>query len=355
MWDLLLSGGTRVIYELANRLLQKGHKVTITSLKGRETSWFPIKVEVKCLHSIVQRAINYGFQSMNMDTRLDFVQFLAKHLPDCDINVGTFYPTAFAVHRSGRGVPIYYAQHYEPLIIDDPYEKKLAEEIYCLPIDIIAVSTWIGDAIYKNSSKKVVVALNGVNLDVFYPRRIEQAGEKKMVLCRPSNIPWKGFVDLIEAMKMVNKARSDVELVMFTAERLDPALINQITFPSRIVKSPSDEQVARLYSLCDLFVSSSWYEGFHMPPLEAMACGTPVVTTDCHGGVSDYAENEVNSLVVPSKDPKSLSSAILRILSDRKLAEDLGKNAINTSRRFTWDKTTSIVEEFFSNKLKNAS
>jgi len=351
LWDLLLSGGTRVIFELANRLQDRGHEVTITSLKKRDVSWFPLKAEVRCVErSIFPRTIDYGFRRMGLDVKIDFIELLAKSIPDCDVNVGTFYPTAFAVYRSEKGIPFYYAQHYEPLITTDPYERSLAGEIYYLPLNVVTVSTWIKDAIYRDFAKETTVVLNGVNLDVFHPREVKRDSEDKIVLCRPSNIWWKGFYDLIEAMKIVYKARSDVQLAMFTAERL---LFRKFPFPVKMLSSPSDKDVAKLYSSCDVFVSSSWYEGFHMPPLEAMACGAPVVTTDCGGGVSDYAKDRFNALVVPSRNPNALANAILKVLSDESLAKTLGKNGTTTAKQFTWDKTVSEIEELFRKALKS--
>ena len=75
----------------------------------------------------------------------------------------------------------------------------------------------------------------------------------------------------------------------------------------------------------NVFVYASWYEGFGLPPLEAMACGVPVVTTDC-GGVLEYAIDGYNSLVTPIRDPTALAQAIQRLLSDRHLAAQLIQN-----------------------------
>ncbi|NUN97501.1 MAG: glycosyltransferase family 4 protein, partial [Candidatus Omnitrophica bacterium] len=81
-----------------------------------------------------------------------------------------------------------------------------------------------------------------------------------------------------------------------------------------------------------------------LPPLEAMACGTPVVLTDSVG-VREYAMHEGNCLMVPPGDPSALASAIRRALEDRALRERLAENGLATVPRFTWE---NMVEDFDS-------
>ena len=71
-----------------------------------------------------------------------------------------------------------------------------------------------------------------------------------------------------------------------------------IKFNYTFYERPSDDELAELYSSADIFAFPSHIEGFGLPPLEAMACNTPVVTTDCLG-VRDYVDNGKNAIMVP--------------------------------------------------------
>ena len=124
------------------------------------------------------------------------------------------------------------------------------------------------------------------------------------------------------------------------------------SFPYYFFAEPSDDELAQLYSSTDLFVYSSHIEGFGLPPLEAMACGTPVVTTDCLG-VREYAVNEYNALIAPPRDPIKLAGSIVRALTDRSLVERLRSNGLDTSKRHTWNHVTKRVEEFFRNSYES--
>ena len=93
----------------------------------------------------------------------------------------------------------------------------------------------------------------------------------------------------------------------------------------------------------------SLYESFPLPPLEAMACGTPVVTTRI--GTEDYAFNEKNCLVVPPRQPKAIAEAILRLLKDDSMQERFRKEGLKTAKQFTYDNTVDKLEKIFKESI----
>jgi len=97
-----------------------------------------------------------------------------------------------------------------------------------------------------------------------------------------------------------------------------------------------DADLPALYSGADLFVFPSLYEGFGLPPLEAMACGTPVV---CSNAASLPEVVGDAGLLVDPYDVEGLAEAMHRVLTDADLREELRRRGLARARQFTWERT----------------
>jgi glycosyltransferase involved in cell wall biosynthesis len=96
------------------------------------------------------------------------------------------------------------------------------------------------------------------------------------------------------------------------------------------------EDLPIVYNLADVFVYPSLYEGFGLPPLEAMACGTPVITT----AVSSMPEHVGEAgLLIPPQDEAALFQALVTILQDPDLRRELSKKGPERAAQFSWNRT----------------
>lgn len=228
------------------------------------------------------------------------------------------------------------------------------KESLCLPLNIITGSQWLKDWVKQNYGKDAIVSGYGIDHNVFYPRpRILDDIDGIKVAGIFRGLEYKGDEDLINALNIVSEKIPDITLIAIGNKNILEKIIRgkNNKFNYVFFENPTDDKLAQLYSSVDLFVFASHIEGFGLPPLEAMACGTPVVTTDCLG-VRDFVIDSENAILVPPKDPKTLADGIIKILTDEKLVEKLKENGFRTAKKFSWNKVIDIFERAFSDHIE---
>jgi glycosyltransferase involved in cell wall biosynthesis len=124
----------------------------------------------------------------------------------------------------------------------------------------------------------------------------------------------------------VGKERENLE-----AQGKASGLGNAVRFPGRI-KNPY-----AVFRKAGLYVSSSRYEGFPNALCEAMACGLPVIATDCPSGPREIITDGVDGLLVPNEDVDALAAAMIRMMGDEALRRGLGTEAAKITERFGVD------------------
>ena len=159
-----------------------------------------------------------------------------------------------------------------------------------------------------------------------------------MVLSIGRSLPLKNLPLTIDAWKRLEPRP---ELWMFGVEpELGPE------HGARYFERPSDERVNELFNEATVFVQTSIHEGFCLPLLEAMAVGTPVVSTDAHGN-RDFCRHEENCLIA-DPDPESVSQALGRVLGDARLRERLAAAGLETAADYAWERRIDRLERFFT-------
>jgi glycosyltransferase involved in cell wall biosynthesis len=191
-----------------------------------------------------------------------------------------------------------------------------------------------------------------IDHSVFYPRNdidqdlVQVESDKFTVLSFAKETRWKGFPEALEALSIAMEKSDDIQFIAYGKEK--PSYDSPVDY--EFVKFPSDEELAQLYSNVDAVISASWYESFPLPPIEAMACETPVITT--RFGTEDYANDRKNSIVVPPKEPEKMAKAILTLKEDKQLRDQISKSARSTANEYTWKNTVDKVENIFERKLQ---
>ena len=108
------------------------------------------------------------------------------------------------------------------------------------------------------------------------------------------------------------------------------------------------QTLAALYRLAAVFVFPSLYEGFGLPPLEAMASGAPVITSNVSSLPEVVGDAAVRSI---RTHPEAIAAAMRRVLSDEALRQQLKERGLVRARHFSWDRSVRRVHEIYQEVL----
>jgi len=192
----------------------------------------------------------------------------------------------------------------------------------------------------------------GVDHTVFRPLAGALRDPLRIMTTASSDVPLKGLVPLLEALAKV-RTELPVELVVIGKHRKGskiPATLARLGLEGavRFVSGIDDEALVRLYNEVALAVVPSLYEGFSLPAIETMACGTPLLATTGGALPEVVGEDGETGLLVPPGDPAALADGLLRLLGDPELRRRLGAaGRQRVLERFTWRATAvQTVEQY---------
>lgn len=319
--SLEMGGGARFIYHLSHALAEKGHDVEIVMPEKGLQIW-PIRVKLKKVKALTPAAI-----------------------PSADFILPNFYLTVQPAWESQKGRVVRLSLGYEPLWVPD---EAAAKQSYLIGVPILSISKWQQQLILQETGLNSTVISGGTDAAVFQPQSklSEQTGRKNIfyIMRDPAyGYTWKGGADFLQAVRRL-KDQLSFDLTVSIPENA----IFTCPIPCRLKTASTDQELAQLYAEADLFVYTSYFEAFGLPPLEAMACGTAVVTTDC-GGNRDYARNGENCLLVPPSDIDQLSATIYHLLTQDAERQRLASSGRHFAQAWSWQRTADQLEAFLLN------
>ena len=332
--SLNLSGGVQAIIEYANRLVARGHTITLVVPRGTMDAAVAATLDgrVQCLESAVSLA---GRRNLFTNLRLAFS--LARSVPASDLVVATHTPTTLssllAVQLLRRGAGVWLFMDYAQMFAGRAAERWLLRNALRWHRLAITISHATAAELARYAPGRIEVAGLGIsNLANLHPVYVHARPQARSLFYLGDNRPRKGLADFLRAAELVCAQAPDIQVVVASK---DPCVL-ETNVPVTFHLKPDAAQLALLFQSCSVFVSASWAEGLGNPPLEAMACAAPVVMTET-GGSRDYAVDGENCLLVPPQQPERLADAILRVLNDPALAARLSAAGPATAARFDWD------------------
>ena len=325
-----LAGGVRVIGEMANRLVQRGWPVSIWSINPRETmSWFPLNKAIEWHTFFVTGTVS------------DYANLTAVLVKQPGVKIATFWRTAFTVSdASAEGEGYYLVQDVETSYTSQPIVAGKVLETYQMPLRRFTTSRWVERELPGTDYV-------GIGLDNYW---CPQPRWKRMgyPLACARRQALKGWSELCETARYLGAA--GLPLVTFGQDPYSPMVAphhhNLEPRSMRPQSKPLGDADLRIhYNQAGSFVSTSRHEGFSLTPLEAMACGTPVVMTPADGNM-EYAEPGENCLM--GTTPRQVADAVLNLQGDEDLRVKLSSAGRRTAARYPWNAVIDRLEQTLS-------
>ena len=289
-----------------------------------------------------------------------------KIVRDCQVIHSLIEPYAPLANLLAKNRPFFITAHgtYTSLLFDKLLIGWLTKKSFKKANKIFCISKFTQREVLKKIDfRNTLVINNGVDYNKWQIDKKQIPLKEKIILGVGALKPRKGYHISIPAIAKIRGKYSDFKYYII-GDQSDKNYFKQLknlvkknSLKEKVIflEKISDEDLVNLYHRADLFLLTpvninSNFEGFGLVYLEANACGKPVIGTyDC--GAEEAIIDGFNGLLVPQNDIKKTSQAILNILDNSRLAEELSQNGLKQAQKMDWSNIVGqyiqIYEDFY--------
>ena len=327
-------GGVRRFIEIGNELVRRGHSYTLYHPEGSAPEWLPFLGEVRPTSALAE-ARHQVLMCNDPPSLRDFEKAHADLKLFCFALENIRGEGSIARHRGWTN---------------------------------LANSTGMYERLRRRYRVPVEKVIGGINLEVFRPQPVTDVNDNfyRVLAFGRLSRRKKGVPIVLRAVetfaRSVARNRSGgttrpVKLVLFDHvgqhNERDPRDEIRCTIPYEFHANLQQDELARLYSSCDVFVSAEKRAGWANTAVEAMACGVPVVCT--RSGTRDVAIHLESAWVARWRHRYFLDRGLRALHSDTALAGRLRDNALERVRRYSWSQVVDQLEDIVRRKFSSPS
>jgi glycosyltransferase involved in cell wall biosynthesis len=225
---------------------------------------------------------------------------------------------------------------------------------------IIAISEYTKNELIDQlgiPEERIYVTPIGVDHQKFHPvtdpvRPAYLNPEDRILLYTGSEEPRKNLGVVLRALKDLIRELPDVKLIKAggPGSGISPELcineVNRLGLQKHVIFTGtiSDTELLALYNIAEAFVFPSLIEGFGLPPLEAMACGCPVIASD-RTSIPEVVGDA--GILLDPEDPNAWCTAMCKVLNEPAIREDMKRKSLVRAAMFSWEKCAQKTHELY--------
>jgi glycosyltransferase involved in cell wall biosynthesis len=329
-------GGAIASYHLANAMRRRAHDVQIVHIDiigdPRHHVWR--------LPDPVRSIDDLGWMRFEPEIVHEFPErFDERALPRADV-----------VFFYGEQVPPRCGLPVIPVQGQGVSARPTEERLFFAPCPKLCTGQWLVRTLSEMGvpRRQLVYVPNGIDHGVFRVLVPVERRPHRVVMQYSSN-PIKGSREGLAALVRAKERVPDMSATVFGREERPSSLPDWVNY----LRRPTPEEIAgTVYNDSTVFLWPSLSEGFGLPPVEAMACETAVVTT-ANGGSAEYAIHGETALVCQPGDDRAMASALETLLRDDALRISLATRGREYVQRFDWDASAGKLERFLGRYRAN--
>ena len=332
------SGGLKVIYEQANRLVNAGYTVYMVY----PVQVFIRKITFRNILGTIKRYLqgflfdSYKAKWFDLDPKIKEVKAFSlrySKVPKTKFYCATSLETSYFLNDYPINTKnkIYYIQGYETGNTPEPYTSRS----YTFDMKKIAIAPYLMEKV-KATGNEAYYIPNGFDFVKFgVDSAIEKRNPHIAMMMYASNDDIKRCSDSIKAFEIVKEKIHDLKVLMFGV----PARPNNLPEWFEYHQTPGGPELRELYNTAAIFVASSRTEGLALPPAEAFICGCALCCTDI-GGFAVYAKPDVTAKVCKVYDYKTMAENILFLMTHNNVRIEYAKAGNKLMQEYTWERAS---------------
>jgi glycosyltransferase involved in cell wall biosynthesis len=288
------------------------------------------------------------------------IRIINEYKPDCFMSFMMNTPAILAAKLSSVKPFCIISSHSTSNYEERGIKYLFAKALYPLANHTVAVSrglkSWLESKLNIHPSKISVIYnpidLSAINKSVKEPiDDVSFFKENVPVITSAGRLmPEKGHKYLIKAFALCCR-KINSRLVILGEGPEESSLkrfAHSLGIHDKVIFLGFQNNPFKFFANSTLFVLPSKFEGFGNVIVEAMACGTPVISSDCPVGPREIIQNGHNGILVPPRNPEALAVAMMKLLADDKERERLSTNACNGIEKYDVSRIVAQYEKIFS-------